>query len=124
MDHKEDTKQGSVPCAQMHRHLSRSHQQILVSPLAETGVPSPGHPVPFGAAVSQLPLSHFTDLEDMSLMVLRTQGPEALFDDHKLILHTSGCDAERSRVFHVCGKCILGTQPTTSGRCASQLRFQ
>ncbi|KAM7324034.1 hypothetical protein ACRRTK_016339 [Alexandromys fortis] len=56
------------------------------------------------------------DLEDMSLMVLRTQGPEALFDDHKLILHTSGCDAERSRVFHVCGpedscesyRCVLG----------------
>uniref|UniRef100_A0A2K5F4U3 Protein-arginine deiminase type-3 n=1 Tax=Aotus nancymaae TaxID=37293 RepID=A0A2K5F4U3_AOTNA len=43
------------------------------------------------------------DLEDMSVMVLRTQGPAALFDDHKLVLHTSSYDAERARVFHVCG---------------------
>ncbi|XP_004637820.1 protein-arginine deiminase type-3 [Octodon degus] len=35
------------------------------------------------------------DLEDMSVMVLRTQGPASLFDDHKLILHTSGYDAQR-----------------------------
>ncbi|XP_005409873.1 PREDICTED: protein-arginine deiminase type-3 isoform X2 [Chinchilla lanigera] len=56
------------------------------------------------------------DLEDMSVMVLRTQGPAALFDDHKLILHTSSYDAQRARVFHVCGpedsceayKCVLG----------------
>uniref|UniRef100_A0A8C5LEG1 Peptidyl arginine deiminase, type III n=1 Tax=Jaculus jaculus TaxID=51337 RepID=A0A8C5LEG1_JACJA len=56
------------------------------------------------------------DLEDMSIMVLRTQGPAALFDDHKLVLHTSSCDATRARVFHVCGpedsceayKCVLG----------------
>ncbi|EGW12397.1 Protein-arginine deiminase type-3 [Cricetulus griseus] len=61
-------------------------------------------------------VSCLKDLEDMSIMVLRTQGPEALFDDHKLILHTSSCDAERARVFHVCGpedsceayKCVLG----------------
>ncbi|XP_057640690.1 protein-arginine deiminase type-3 [Chionomys nivalis] len=61
-------------------------------------------------------VSCLQDLEDMSLMVLRTQGPEALFDDHKLILHTSGCDADRSRVFHMCGpedscesyRCVLG----------------
>ncbi|KAK2106035.1 Protein-arginine deiminase type-3 [Saguinus oedipus] len=43
------------------------------------------------------------DLEDMSVMVLRTQGPAALFDDHRLVLHTSSYDAERVRVFHVCG---------------------
>uniref|UniRef100_A0A8C6R252 Protein-arginine deiminase type-3 n=1 Tax=Nannospalax galili TaxID=1026970 RepID=A0A8C6R252_NANGA len=56
------------------------------------------------------------DLEDMSIMVLRTQGPAALFDDHKLVLHTSSHDAERARVFHVCGpedsceayRCVLG----------------
>ncbi|XP_052033871.1 protein-arginine deiminase type-3 [Apodemus sylvaticus] len=56
------------------------------------------------------------DLEDMSMMVLRTQGPEALFEDHRLILHTSSCDAERARVFHICGpedscesyRCVLG----------------
>ncbi|KAG3282254.1 peptidyl arginine deiminase 3 [Ictidomys tridecemlineatus] len=56
------------------------------------------------------------DLEDMSLMVLRTQGPAALFEDHRLVLHTSSSDARRARVFHVCGpedscgayKCVLG----------------
>ncbi|XP_004850446.1 protein-arginine deiminase type-3 [Heterocephalus glaber] len=56
------------------------------------------------------------DLEDMSVMVLQTQGPAALFDDHKLVLHTSSFDAQRARVFHMCGpkdswkayKCVLG----------------
>ncbi|XP_076994137.1 protein-arginine deiminase type-3 [Tamandua tetradactyla] len=43
------------------------------------------------------------DLEDMSLMVLRTQGPAALFDDHKLVLHMSSPDAKRAQVFHLCG---------------------
>ncbi|XP_007934042.1 protein-arginine deiminase type-3 [Orycteropus afer afer] len=48
-------------------------------------------------------VSCLQDLEDMSIMVLRTQGPAALFDDHKLVLHTSHYDAQRARVFHVCG---------------------
>ncbi|XP_044527229.1 protein-arginine deiminase type-3 [Gracilinanus agilis] len=43
------------------------------------------------------------DLQDMSLMILKTQGPAALFDDHKLVLHVSSFDAERARVFHACG---------------------
>ncbi|XP_043850863.1 protein-arginine deiminase type-3 [Dromiciops gliroides] len=43
------------------------------------------------------------DLGDMSLMILKTQGPTALFDDHKLVLHVSSADAERARVFHACG---------------------
>lgn len=42
----------------------------------------------------------------MSVMVLRTQGPAALFDDHRLVLHTSSYDAKRARVFHVCGEFI------------------
>lgn len=50
------------------------------------------------------PLSGSADLEDMSVMVLRTQGPAALFDDHKLILHTSSYDAKWARVFHACGE--------------------
>lgn len=49
-------------------------------------------------------LSGSTDLEDMSVMVLRTQGPAALFDDHRLILHTSSYDAKWARVFHACGE--------------------
>ncbi|XP_049627981.1 protein-arginine deiminase type-3 [Suncus etruscus] len=43
------------------------------------------------------------DLEDMSSMVLRTHGPADLFEDYKLVLHTSNYDAQRARVFHVCG---------------------
>ncbi|XP_054435592.1 protein-arginine deiminase type-3 [Pteronotus mesoamericanus] len=43
------------------------------------------------------------DLEDMSVIVLRTQGPAALFDDHRLVLHTSSHDAKRARVFHASG---------------------
>lgn len=42
----------------------------------------------------------------MSVMVLRTQGPAALFDDHKLVLHTTSYDAERAQVFHVCGEFV------------------
>lgn len=57
-----------------------------------------------GRALSPKSLSGSTDLEDMSVMVLRTQGPTALFDDHRLILHTSSYDAKRARVFHVCGE--------------------
>lgn len=49
-------------------------------------------------------MSGFPDLEDMSVMILRTQGPDALFDNHKLVLHTSSADAERARVFHACGE--------------------
>lgn len=56
--------------------------------------------------LSGRPVSGSADLEDMSVMVLRTQGPAALFDDHKLVLHTSSYDAERARVFHACGEFV------------------
>ena len=55
-------------------------------------------------ALSPNSLSGSTDLEDMSVIVLRTQGPAALFDDHRLVLHTSSQDAKRARVFHACGE--------------------
>lgn len=55
-------------------------------------------------ALSPNSLSGSTDLEDMSVMVLRTQGPAALFDDHRLVLHTSSHDAKRAQVFHACGE--------------------
>lgn len=55
------------------------------------------------------PLSGSTDLEDMSVMVLRTQGPAALFDDHRLVLHTSSDDAKRARVFHAYGEFMHST---------------
>lgn len=57
-----------------------------------------------GGPPGHLPVSGSTDLEDMSVMVLRTQGPAALFDDHKLVLHASSSDAKRARVFHACGE--------------------
>ena len=57
-----------------------------------------------GGLLSRGPVSGCPDLEDMSVMILRTQGPDALFDDHKLVLHTSSADAERARVFHACGE--------------------
>lgn len=56
-------------------------------------------------------LSGSIDLEDMSVMVLRTQGPAALFDDHRLVLHTSSYDAKRARVFHACGE-FMPTPPS------------
>lgn len=41
----------------------------------------------------------FTDLKDMSLMVLRTRGPALLPEGYKLTMHISQGDAEGVRVF-------------------------
>lgn len=68
------------------------------------GTLCPGEGWGAGGPLSRCPVSGFPDLEDMSVMILRTQGPNALFDDHKLVLHTSSADAERARVFHACGE--------------------
>uniref|UniRef100_A0A674K4P8 protein-arginine deiminase n=1 Tax=Terrapene triunguis TaxID=2587831 RepID=A0A674K4P8_9SAUR len=46
-------------------------------------------------------------LRDMSCMILRTQGPDAIFDDHKLVLHISVSDAEKVGVFHARGDDVL-----------------
>uniref|UniRef100_A0A8C4YPU8 protein-arginine deiminase n=1 Tax=Gopherus evgoodei TaxID=1825980 RepID=A0A8C4YPU8_9SAUR len=48
-----------------------------------------------------------SDLRDMSCMILRTQGPDAIFDDHKLVLHISVSDADKVGVFHARGDDIL-----------------
>uniref|UniRef100_A0A674K5Z9 protein-arginine deiminase n=1 Tax=Terrapene triunguis TaxID=2587831 RepID=A0A674K5Z9_9SAUR len=48
-----------------------------------------------------------SDLRDMSCMILRTQGPDAIFDDHKLVLHISVSDAEKVGVFHARGDDVL-----------------
>ncbi|XP_050787284.1 protein-arginine deiminase type-3-like [Gopherus flavomarginatus] len=45
----------------------------------------------------------YADLEDMSLMILRTQGPSAIFADYKLVLHISMADVNKVRVFHASG---------------------
>ncbi|XP_074874145.1 protein-arginine deiminase type-3-like isoform X3 [Carettochelys insculpta] len=45
----------------------------------------------------------YADLRDMSCMILRTQGPDAIFNDHKLVLHISVSDADKVGVFHARG---------------------
>uniref|UniRef100_A0A7M4FK25 protein-arginine deiminase n=1 Tax=Crocodylus porosus TaxID=8502 RepID=A0A7M4FK25_CROPO len=45
----------------------------------------------------------YADLQDMSLMILRTQGPSALFAENKLVLQVPASDADKVRVFHAAG---------------------
>ncbi|NXG64110.1 PADI1 deiminase, partial [Hemiprocne comata] len=40
------------------------------------------------------------DLQDMSVMLLRTQGPSAIFADYQVVLHVPESDADKVRVFH------------------------
>ncbi|NXK41372.1 PADI1 deiminase, partial [Piprites chloris] len=40
------------------------------------------------------------DLQDMSVMLLRTQGPSATFAEYQVVLHVSETDADKVRVFH------------------------
>ncbi|XP_053136532.1 protein-arginine deiminase type-1-like isoform X4 [Hemicordylus capensis] len=51
----------------------------------------------------------YEDLQDMSLMILSTQGPAGVFDSHKLLLHISMFDAGKVRVFHVNGNTSLSS---------------
>ncbi|NWS93214.1 PADI1 deiminase, partial [Toxostoma redivivum] len=40
------------------------------------------------------------DLQDMSVMLLRTQGPSAIFAEYPVVLHVPESDADKVRVFH------------------------
>ncbi|KFQ55605.1 Protein-arginine deiminase type-1, partial [Nestor notabilis] len=40
------------------------------------------------------------DLQDMSVMLLRTQGPSAIFADYQVVLHVPESEADKVRVFH------------------------
>ncbi|NWU38624.1 PADI1 deiminase, partial [Hylia prasina] len=40
------------------------------------------------------------DLQDMSVMLLRTQGPSAIFAEYQVVLHVPERDADKVRVFH------------------------
>ncbi|NWX56408.1 PADI1 deiminase, partial [Promerops cafer] len=40
------------------------------------------------------------DLQDMSVMLLRTQGPSAIFTEYRVVLHVPESDADKVRVFH------------------------
>ncbi|XP_006034798.2 protein-arginine deiminase type-1 [Alligator sinensis] len=45
----------------------------------------------------------YADLQDMSIMILRTQGPSALFAENKLVLQVPASEADKVRVFHAAG---------------------
>lgn len=45
----------------------------------------------------------YADLQDMSLLMLTTDGPAGIFDNHKLVLHVSPFDAAKVRVFQANG---------------------
>lgn len=51
----------------------------------------------WGKVVSRMPLS--SDLKDMSPMVLTCDGPDKLFDSHKLVLNVPFSDSKRVGVF-------------------------
>ncbi|NWY95139.1 PADI1 deiminase, partial [Loxia curvirostra] len=40
------------------------------------------------------------DLQDMSVMLLRTEGPSAIFAEYPVVLHVPESDADKVRVFH------------------------
>ncbi|TRZ25181.1 hypothetical protein HGM15179_001867 [Zosterops borbonicus] len=41
-----------------------------------------------------------SNLQDMSVMLLRTQGPSAIFAEYRVVLHVPESDADKVRVFH------------------------
>ncbi|XP_071623118.1 protein-arginine deiminase type-1-like isoform X2 [Heliangelus exortis] len=49
---------------------------------------------------SEVAVRTTADLQDMSVMVLRTQGPRAIFADYQVVLHLPEKDADKVRVFH------------------------
>lgn len=60
------------------------------------GLPGGCVPLPWPPSVS--PVS--PDLQDMSVMLLRTQGPSAVFAEYPVVLHVPESDADKVRVFH------------------------
>ncbi|KFP75158.1 Protein-arginine deiminase type-1, partial [Acanthisitta chloris] len=53
-----------------------------------------------GTDSGQVDIRTPADLQDMSVMVLRTQGPSAIFDEYQVVLHVPETDADKVRVFH------------------------
>ncbi|XP_031469483.1 protein-arginine deiminase type-1-like isoform X3 [Phasianus colchicus] len=53
-----------------------------------------------GTDSNQVDIQTPADLQDMSVMLLRTQGPSSIFADYQLVLHVSESDADKVRVFH------------------------
>ncbi|NXB12934.1 PADI4 deiminase, partial [Cnemophilus loriae] len=53
-----------------------------------------------GTDSSQADIRTPADLQDMSVMLLRTQGPSAVFAEYQVVLHVPETDADKVRVFH------------------------
>ncbi|NWV53814.1 PADI1 deiminase, partial [Daphoenositta chrysoptera] len=53
-----------------------------------------------GADSGQADVRTPADLQDMSVMLLRTQGPSAVFAEYQVVLHVPETDADKVRVFH------------------------
>lgn len=46
-------------------------------------------------------------------MLLRTQGPSALFAENKLVLQVPASEADKVRVFHAAGECFVPSADCT-----------
>ncbi|KFO85195.1 Protein-arginine deiminase type-1, partial [Buceros rhinoceros silvestris] len=57
-------------------------------------------PGTLGTDSGQADIRTTADLQDMSVMLLRTQGPSAIFAEYQVVLHVPESDAEKVRVFH------------------------
>uniref|UniRef100_A0A8B9ZJR8 protein-arginine deiminase n=1 Tax=Anas platyrhynchos TaxID=8839 RepID=A0A8B9ZJR8_ANAPL len=53
-----------------------------------------------GTDSGQVDIRTNADLQDMSVMLLRTQGPSNIFAEYQLVLHVPESDADKVRVFH------------------------
>ncbi|XP_072739917.1 protein-arginine deiminase type-1-like [Ciconia boyciana] len=53
-----------------------------------------------GTDSGQVDIRTTADLQDMSVMLLRTQGPSAIFAEYKVVLHIPESEADKVRVFH------------------------
>ncbi|NWR43631.1 PADI1 deiminase, partial [Regulus satrapa] len=53
-----------------------------------------------GTDSGQADIRTLADLQDMSVMLLRTQGPGAIFAEYQVVLHVPESDADKVRVFH------------------------
>nr|XP_021405076.1 protein-arginine deiminase type-1 [Lonchura striata domestica] len=53
-----------------------------------------------GTDSGEVDIRTLADLQDMSVMLLRTQGPSAIFAEYPVVLHVPESDADKARVFH------------------------
>ncbi|NWW71802.1 PADI1 deiminase, partial [Climacteris rufus] len=76
-----------------------SGQVDIRTPAGRVG--SRGSPWGFPTSIPSLHVPRVpADLQDMSVMLLRTQGPSAIFAECQVVLHVPETDADKVRVFH------------------------